>query len=110
MKRMLPVDELARDERFSRIKVEDFVFDPRNAVARENDRRGGGNRILTLTELRADIAQAYETSGAAAFDRVQARQEAAVPRQESALYISSDPADPLFAFHSEAALPQRAAE
>src|SRR3954468_1004504 len=41
MKRMLPVDELARDERFSRIKVEDFVFDPRNAVARENDRRGG---------------------------------------------------------------------
>jgi len=41
MKRMLPVDELARDERFSRIKVEDFVFDPRNAVARDNDRRGG---------------------------------------------------------------------
>jgi uncharacterized ferritin-like protein (DUF455 family) len=30
MKRMLPVDELARDERFARISVEQFVFDPRN--------------------------------------------------------------------------------
>ena len=38
---MLPVDELARDERFERIKVEDVVFDPRNAVVRENDRQAG---------------------------------------------------------------------
>ncbi|HSB87769.1 MAG TPA: DUF455 family protein [Ilumatobacteraceae bacterium] len=30
MKRMLPVAELARDERFSRMRVEDVVFDPRN--------------------------------------------------------------------------------
>jgi len=30
MKRMLPVTELARDERFSRMRVEDAVFDPRN--------------------------------------------------------------------------------
>jgi uncharacterized ferritin-like protein (DUF455 family) len=30
MKRMLPVTELARDERFSRMRVEDVVFDPRN--------------------------------------------------------------------------------
>ncbi len=31
MKRSLPVEELARDERFERIKIEDVVFDPRNA-------------------------------------------------------------------------------
>ena len=31
MKRMLPVSELARDERFQHISVEDSVFDPRNA-------------------------------------------------------------------------------
>ncbi len=30
MKKMLPVEELARDARFSRIRVEDTVFDPRN--------------------------------------------------------------------------------
>jgi uncharacterized ferritin-like protein (DUF455 family) len=30
MKRMLPVEELARDERFTRIRIEDTVFDPRN--------------------------------------------------------------------------------
>ena len=30
MKRMLPVTELARDERFSRMAIEDAVFDPRN--------------------------------------------------------------------------------
>jgi hypothetical protein len=33
MKRLLPVDELARDERFARISVEQFVFDPRNLSA-----------------------------------------------------------------------------
>ena len=30
MKRFLPVSELARDERFQRIRVEDSIFDPRN--------------------------------------------------------------------------------
>src|SRR6478609_11238814 len=30
MKRMLPVTELARDERFTHMKIEDAVFDPRN--------------------------------------------------------------------------------
>ena len=30
MKRMLPVSELARDERFEHMKIEDAVFDPRN--------------------------------------------------------------------------------
>jgi uncharacterized ferritin-like protein (DUF455 family) len=43
MKRILPVDELARDERFERIKIEDVIFDPRNASAR--DKRQGGFRI-----------------------------------------------------------------
>jgi uncharacterized ferritin-like protein (DUF455 family) len=33
MKRMLSVDELARDSRFERIRIEDVVFDPRNATA-----------------------------------------------------------------------------
>ena len=31
MKRSLPVDELARDDRFERIRIEELVFDPRNA-------------------------------------------------------------------------------
>jgi uncharacterized ferritin-like protein (DUF455 family) len=41
MKRILPVDELARDERFERIKIEDVVFDPRNSTFRESGRRNG---------------------------------------------------------------------
>src|SRR5919205_4402262 len=41
MKRMLSVQDLARDERFSRIRVEDLVFDPRNAVMRDDKKRGG---------------------------------------------------------------------
>jgi uncharacterized ferritin-like protein (DUF455 family) len=45
MKRMLPVDELARDERFARIQIEDVVFDPRNATFRQSakDNRQGFN-------------------------------------------------------------------
>src|ERR1700694_3660814 len=39
MKRMLPVAELARDERFERIRIEDVIFDPRNGHA---DRSRGG--------------------------------------------------------------------
>jgi len=35
MKRILPVEELARDQRFKRINIEEVVFDPRN-VARED--------------------------------------------------------------------------
>ena len=31
MKRMLPVEELARDDRFQRMRIEEAVFDPRNA-------------------------------------------------------------------------------
>jgi uncharacterized ferritin-like protein (DUF455 family) len=35
MKQILPVEELARDDRFVKIRIEDLVFDPRNAVYRE---------------------------------------------------------------------------
>jgi uncharacterized ferritin-like protein (DUF455 family) len=41
MKRILPVDELARDERFERIKIEDVIFDPRNAATRQSGSRNG---------------------------------------------------------------------
>ena len=41
MKRHLPVEELARDERFVRTRIEDFIFDPRNATVVENPRSGG---------------------------------------------------------------------
>ena len=36
MKRMLLVDDLARDDRFERIRIEETVFDPRNAVMPES--------------------------------------------------------------------------
>src|SRR3954465_10006091 len=45
MKRILPVDELARDERFERIKIEDVIFDARNASAKEQRSRQGGFRV-----------------------------------------------------------------
>jgi uncharacterized ferritin-like protein (DUF455 family) len=43
MKRIMPVDELARDERFERIRIEDVVFDPRNTVFEVDKRRNGFN-------------------------------------------------------------------
>jgi len=42
MKRHMPVDELARDERFERMRIEDVIFDPRNAFSLEANKRGGG--------------------------------------------------------------------
>jgi uncharacterized ferritin-like protein (DUF455 family) len=36
MKRMLSVDDLARDDRFERIRIEESVFDPRNAAMPES--------------------------------------------------------------------------
>jgi len=38
MKRILPVEELARDERFLRVKIEEAVFDPRNLEVRQQKR------------------------------------------------------------------------
>ncbi len=40
MKRSLPVEELARDERFVRNRLEDSLFDPRNAFIDPNRRQG----------------------------------------------------------------------
>jgi len=42
MKRHLTIDDLARDDRFERMRIEELIFDPRNAVAFENNRRRGG--------------------------------------------------------------------
>ena len=39
MKKMLTVDDLARDQRFERIRVEDLIFDPRSSAGQ---RRGAG--------------------------------------------------------------------
>jgi uncharacterized ferritin-like protein (DUF455 family) len=41
MKRTLPVEELARDARFERIRIEESILDPRNA----NVRNGGRGRL-----------------------------------------------------------------
>jgi len=41
MKRHMPVDELARDDRFARMRIEDVVFDPRNAVQVADTRSNG---------------------------------------------------------------------
>jgi uncharacterized ferritin-like protein (DUF455 family) len=38
----MPVTELARDERFEKMRIEDLIFDPRNAVMAEENTRGGG--------------------------------------------------------------------
>ena len=42
MKRHLSVADLARDDRFERMRIEDLVFDPRNALAFENTKKRGG--------------------------------------------------------------------
>src|ERR1700752_2031524 len=43
MKRMHPVEELARDERFARIRIEEAIFDPRRAHI---DRSRGNAALL----------------------------------------------------------------
>ncbi len=75
MKRMLPVTELARDERFSRMRIEDAVFDPRN-LAPSAQR----NTLATTYENASDNArglmhgifvgeiQALEGAGRTCFD------------------------------------------
>jgi uncharacterized ferritin-like protein (DUF455 family) len=42
MKRHLSVADLARDDRFERMRIEDLVFDPRNALALESTKKRGG--------------------------------------------------------------------
>ena len=42
MKRHLNVSDLARDDRFERMRIEDVIFDPRNAASVEANASGGG--------------------------------------------------------------------
>ncbi|HEX9549369.1 MAG TPA: DUF455 family protein [Acidimicrobiales bacterium] len=75
MKRMLSVDDLARDERFKRIRIEQVVFDPRNATSVE-----GRNPFKTSDPDAPDAArvlmhsifvgeiQALEGAGRTCFD------------------------------------------
>lgn len=51
MRRMLTVDELARDKRFERIRIEDVVFDPRRAP------RGGRNVFSPENQGSPDAAR-----------------------------------------------------
>jgi uncharacterized ferritin-like protein (DUF455 family) len=77
MRRMLTVDDLARDERFARINVEDLIFDPRNITFREQRKRGGflpedegapdGARSLMHGIFVGEI-QALEGAGRTCFD------------------------------------------
>ena len=77
MKRMLSVKDLARDERFQRIVIEDVVFDPRNATMRRDKKRNGFNphepempdaaRQLMHGIFVGEI-QALEGAGRTAFD------------------------------------------
>jgi uncharacterized ferritin-like protein (DUF455 family) len=74
---MLSVQDLARDGRFSRIRVEDLVFDPRNATFRADRKRGGfraddpdapdGARSLMHGIFVGEI-QALEGAGRTCFD------------------------------------------
>ena len=53
MKKMLSVDDLARDKRFERIRIEDVVFDPRNA----NAGRAQGNAFNPMDVDSPDAAR-----------------------------------------------------
>ena len=86
MKRILPVEELARDERFHRIRIEERVFDPRNAARPERNRNGlkptdpdspDGARALMHGIFVGEI-QALEGAGRTCwdFDTGQGRDEA----------------------------------
>ena len=75
MKRMLPVDELARDERFERIRIEDAVFDARRAhvdrkrlgMRREEANFPDGARALMHGIFVGEI-QALEGAGRTCWD------------------------------------------
>jgi uncharacterized ferritin-like protein (DUF455 family) len=46
VKQILPVEELARDERFQRIKIEEQIFDPRNANVARSKRSNLSPEVL----------------------------------------------------------------
>jgi hypothetical protein len=41
MRKLMPAGELARDDRFERITIEDAIFDPRNAYVASRRRENG---------------------------------------------------------------------
>jgi uncharacterized ferritin-like protein (DUF455 family) len=76
VKQILPVEELARDERFERIKIEELVFDPRNArpaparrtgFQTDNPEAPDGARALMHGILVGEI-QALEVAGRTCWD------------------------------------------
>ncbi len=77
MKRMLPVAELARDERFQHVNIEDIIFDPRNGTEDSRSARRGftseqyeapdGARQLMHGIFVGEI-QALEGAGRTCFD------------------------------------------
>jgi uncharacterized ferritin-like protein (DUF455 family) len=86
MKRILPVDELARDDRFERIRVEDVVFDPRNATTIDKRRNNFSMDVPEAPDAARQLMhaifvgeiQALEGAGRTCwdFDTGQGREEA----------------------------------
>jgi uncharacterized ferritin-like protein (DUF455 family) len=74
MKRMLSTDELARDERFERIRIEDVVFDPRKApkerrsVFSHNDPEAPDASRALMHGIFVGEIQALEGAGRTCFD------------------------------------------
>ncbi len=61
MRKIFPPNELARDERFVRTKIEDRVFDPRNAAMLERDL--GSAKLEPSRPAAADRARARDHGG-----------------------------------------------
>ena len=57
MKRMMKADELARDARFNRTRLEDSIFDPRNARVTEIRETEGGNNLQHSNPEAPDAAR-----------------------------------------------------
>ena len=60
MRKIFPPNELARDERFVRTKIEDRVFDPRNAAMIERDL---GSAKLERADLSSECRGALSLQG-----------------------------------------------
>src|SRR5215210_3562326 len=73
MKKMLTVDDLARDQRFERIRVEDLIFDPRSSKRtggafdpREADAPDGARQLMHA--IFTGEIQALEGAGRTCYD------------------------------------------
>ena len=58
MQKMMSAEELARDGRFNRTKIEDSIFDPRNARLQEIQATEGGNNLRHDSAQSPDAARA----------------------------------------------------